>query len=148
MNRKARARIFWLEDRDDIAKLPEWLAWRSKHVTAAIEREHEDSGAGSICLFKHQDEAGLIRCATDELADLARDAIVKQLQIDVATDMGGEALARPRARTQPLAMHATGSLFSRPSRSDVVPLTRPLRDRIIKRWPGQRLSVRPQWVSE
>ncbi|RWN01003.1 MAG: hypothetical protein EOR86_03875 [Mesorhizobium sp.] len=105
MNRKARARIFWLEDRDDIAKLPEWLAWRSKHVTAAIEREHEDSGAVSICLFKHQDEAGLIRCATDELADLAREAIMEQLQIDVATDMGGEASARPRAR-KPAARHA------------------------------------------
>ncbi|RVC47556.1 hypothetical protein EN781_00010 [Mesorhizobium sp. M4A.F.Ca.ET.090.04.2.1] len=105
MNRKARARIFWLEDRDDMAKLPAWLAWRSRHVTAAIEREHEDSGAVSICLFKHQDGAGLIRCATDELADLARDAITEQLQIDVATDMGGEAPGRPRAR-KPAARHA------------------------------------------
>ncbi|OBQ91842.1 hypothetical protein [Mesorhizobium sp. AA23] len=105
MNRKARARILWLDDRDDLAKLAAWLAWRSKHVTAAIEREHEDSGAVSICLFKHQDEAGLIRCTTDELANLARDAIVEQLQIDVAVDMGGEAPARPRAR-KPAPRHA------------------------------------------
>lgn len=75
MSTKPHKRIFWAYNSDDLNHLPAWLDFRMEHVTNALIIEHSDTGASSICLFNGDDEAGIIRCANDDICDMVFDLV-------------------------------------------------------------------------
>lgn len=89
---KNRKRVFWFNDADDFRKLPAWLAWRIEYVDRAVAIVHPDTEAVSICLFRNggADEAGIIRCDNQDLADKAIDLLEPHVSVPEQFDHNEE----------------------------------------------------------
>lgn len=80
--------ILWVNDIGDLEKLDGWLAIRPS-FPRVVALEHNDTGAVSLCFFDGEYEAGIIRCASDDLADTV-SLILESRDISVVTNAGGD----------------------------------------------------------
>lgn len=80
-------RILWIFNEADLTKLDGWLAERGPFDTV-VALTYEDSGAVALCFFDNECEAGIIRCASADLADLATTELENR-GVEVVENTGG-----------------------------------------------------------